>query len=323
MLAYGMAAKYAQLPAVSAIFKTIGDKIIEQSTPTTTQKDYAATVADLRARGTAEKDIPSLQDFQDKTKVPAGQQNFKYLQDNWKQLGLPDPKSTDPADQATWRSIAEKQLGAAPAQPLVNISGEKKGLDLALTDAQKNYAAIRDGSIPLLQNINDMQDQLDKGVVTGWGPLQHTAEDANTLMYKLGLGGESAPGSANFRSMATRDYAQAAKATFLGGRITNADLQVAQKSQGLDPANPEESLRVMLKVQRAYQEMKIEQHNKDIDRLTSAEPEAGKIANIWRISPDMVPANTAVPTVHTQQEYDKLQSGQTYRDANGHIWQKQ
>ena len=115
---------------------------------------------------------------------------------------------------------------------------------------------------------------------------------------------------------------QAAQAAFKGGRITNADLLAAQKSQGLDLAQNPESVRLMLRIQRAYQEMRVEEQNRQVDALEKYDPGVGTYPEIWRVSTDRIPADATLPRVNSDADLAKIPPGRQYLAPDGYTYTK-
>jgi len=316
----GLATKYASLPGVGSMYGQLAQHFLTQDDVPASAKEwlfarqngYTGGYEDWVSKGQTDS-------------LTQGKQRIAYAQAHWQDLDLPDPKSTAPEDKAKWEAYNTKALGMGGGQ-VINVgaqTAEKESTKLGLQQVSKGYENAT-AAITLMHNINDLQGQLDSGkVVAGWGDAQHNAQQLQKIFSQLGFGDPAvAANTDSFNALAARDYVQAAQAAFKGGRITNADLLAAQKSQGLDLAQNPESVRLMLRIQRAYQEMRVEEQNRQVDALEKYDPNVGTYPEIWRVSTDRIPADATLPRVNSDADLAKIPPGRQYLAPDGYTYTK-
>ena len=287
----GLAIKYSQLPGVGTMFGQMAQHFLQQSDMTNDEKEYMFSVG----QGYKGNFMKWKADQQAAQRAPSGQQNLEYAKQNWQQLGLPDPASTDPKDQAIWRDYATKALGLS-TQPLVAIDqrGQSKAAELALTGIQKSYEGVGT-AVPQLTALNDMQRQINDphGIIHGWGNNQDAMMATATWLSNLGIGDPNKlSNTQEFMRDVANETVQIAKANF-PQRVTNADLTMSKLVSGTDPSQQMQAIQMAIQMRRDLLMQQIDRHNDAVERYVKAFPDQANIRDLYHVDPSQLPPATA------------------------------
>jgi hypothetical protein len=165
-------------------------------------------------------------------KEPEAVRRLKEARTNWRQYNLPDPNSTDPADQAVWRSMSTKALTGVTTDITNNVGGAEKTYDQgqgkAYSDLMGELQTAGRNAPTRLANLNEARRLLDTpGFVAGIG-TEKFALPAKQLLAKLG-GDPNAPASMEqFRALSNKAVTDALGGS-LGAGVSNADVAFLQR----------------------------------------------------------------------------------------------
>ena len=309
----GLAIKYASLPGVGSMFSQMAQHYLQQADLPQSYKEWLLTGGGQ-----------TYAEFLDKSKTPQGQQNIEYAKEHWQELGLPDPKSKDPKDQQAWRDYSAKALGlVSTPQSQVDVHTGESMATTAAKSLSTNYDAITSGSgaVAMLTNANRLQERLNdpRGMITGWGTGQAGIENFANIMATLGFGDPSKiSNTQEFTNSAMTDVVTAARTMFPGGRITNADLNMAKISQGLSTDQQKEVIQEAVRIAHDRALAAIDAHNDKVQRFDKKYPDMGA-GDLYTVRTEQIPApaDGIEPLVRTQADFDRLPPNTKYRHQDG------
>jgi len=169
----------------------------------------------------------------DSGKDTSAVQNFKYLQENATSLGLPDPKSADPAAKQFWGNLSQKMM-ASGVNVSVNTAAESKQaqeLGGAKGEVFSNYIKAYDGAHEKMNALNAMQNFINTnpGMYMGAGAdsvlaAQKFAKGVGEALKIPGLDKIDVSSQEGVEKFG-RQLAGAAAKTVGGARVTNFELE--------------------------------------------------------------------------------------------------
>ncbi len=201
-------------------------------------------------------------------KPTGGMQEVQYAREHWKEMNMPDPNSSDPADQAKWGDYMTKRLGGTSTSVSVNTVANPvlEGVGKQVVDQRKlAYNAVE--SIPL---IHDARNALDNGAFTGaFSPAKVAIQKLGTL---FGVPADQAANSETFLAAVGRQVIAHAKS--LGPNPSNADRDYIAAVEGGRIQLEESTLRRLLDIDERVARYHIKAFNRDADKLMKADPKA-------------------------------------------------
>ena len=282
----GLVARFgATVPGVKEALQPYITNFLQQSNY---PEDYKKWLLAGGQKGTGQ----SYADWANKSTSPTSIETLKYMRDNWQQFTTHDPNSDKEEDKQWWRDKAAELTTKQPAAQVDVRTGE--GLEGGyVKNLQESYNRITgpSGGIPLLKQVNQMTQDLDRGAITGWGSAQQGVQNFANLAATLGFGDkEKIANTQEFVDSATQDFVAQARQFFPGGRITNADLNAAKIAAGLDPAQQQEVLYKMLQIARQRTLDAITTHNDNVTRFAATSKANGPQAQtLFTIKPEQIP----------------------------------
>ena len=278
------------------------------------QSDYPQSYKEWLLAG-GDKSGMAYSEYISKSKDPGSYAEFTKAKD-------------DGGFTGTYMEFLQKkaEMGKQPGTQVDVRTGETLSSGYA-KNLQEGYNRITgpNGALYLLDNANTMSDQLNKGIISGFGKGNDAVNAFYNLAVNLGFGdAKKLANTQEYVDSAAQDFIAQARIMFPGSRITNADLNSSKLASGLDPSQQERVLYDMVALARKRGVDAISQHNDTVQRFKSAYPQEGGTAEtMFTIKPEQIPADRTTPLITTQEQRDALPPNTTYRDDAGNIYHKQ
>jgi hypothetical protein len=174
---------------------------------------------------------------------------------------------------------------------IIDQRGQSDAEKLIVKDLDLGYTGARQGAIPALIAANRMQQQLDKGIISGYGAAQPAVMGMAEIFAKMGLGDPTkVADTQKYMASALQEFLPLAKAMF-PQRVTNTDLRLTELMSGTNPANTKAALQLAVDVAKQRANLMIQQHNENVDKYVTAFPNQANIGNYFRIDPSKLPVD--------------------------------
>jgi hypothetical protein len=323
----GLATKYASLPGVGSMYGQLAQHFLTQDDVPASYKEYQIA----KQENPKDPSVASYAAWQTKgqsDKLADAQAKWDELQKNWQKYNLPDPNSQDPADKAEWRQISEKTFGVAQGGQTINVDtkGPAESEKAIVGGLSKEAETLQQNAPAALQNLRDMRERLNSGALVGGGAMQDAITRGAQALKLAGVGANSGYDPLT----QTQEYLQSAAQEVMrnahlinqgGGRITDAQLKLAERMTGGDPAQTLDALQNALEIQDKYWRMQVDQHNRRVDKFSKDYPGQTAASDYWHIDisdqpalqPRKVRQGQVVP-VTSQKEFDDLPNGTPYQE---------